>query len=171
MHLGDPRPPKTKLCKETMILFREASVKAHQMKVMGGVNRKCTQRMLWFSHVYMAIAEQQQKHFPEISNMADMYGPIALEAWNVLPSMTVGDEKDFWGKRRMSVEGKTLTGESGPGSEAEAAKDITEMPNVTMELPAVGEGRGTSKLRPLKALQGLLFGYFGFLGSGLVSIV
>ena len=132
------------LAQETLLLFKESTVKARRACVRRGVGRKCTQRMYFFKNALTTIPEKQHKHLADLSNKADFYGPISLEAWTELPMMSVSDKKAFWSRRRVSVGGKTITGDSGSDTEAEKADE--EEAAGSIELPAVGEGRGSKNL-------------------------
>ena len=96
------------VCRQTTLLFNETSVKTRKVRLAKGrlAVVKCTQGLLTWYNTNTSIPSRPHKFFPETTNAGDTYGPIALEAWEKLPFLTVADKKLFWGKRLMSFETK-----------------------------------------------------------------
>ena len=96
------------VCRQTTLLFNETSVKTRKVRLAKGrlAVVKCTQGLLTWYNTNTSIPSRPHKFFPETTNAGDTYGPIALEAWQKLPFLTVADKKLFWGKRLMSFETK-----------------------------------------------------------------
>ena len=153
-------------CRSIMVTLTEASVK--QRKVRVAQNRvakvRCSQQLLLWYNPSTHMPVKTHKHFADSTSASDVLGPFALEAWNKLPSLTVEEKKAWWGKRRVAVGGKTVTGESEsedgsqeldpeaaeeapPANDAEAAQEAPATEDVEMVLPPVSQGRGCASLR------------------------
>ena len=141
-------------CRSIMVTLTEASVK--QRKVRVAQNRvakvRCSQQLLLWYNPSTHMPVKTHKHFADSTSASDVLGPFALEAWNKLPSLTVEEKKAWWGKRRVAVGGKTVTGESEsedgsqeldpeaaeeapPANDAEAAQEAPATEDVEMVLP------------------------------------
>ena len=69
------------VCRQTTLLFSEASVKLRKVRVAKGRSAfvKCTQGLVSWYNSNTAIPSRPQKFFPEATNAAYTYVPIALE--------------------------------------------------------------------------------------------
>ena len=152
--------PRT-VVRQTTVLMSESSVKARKVRLAKGrACLKCTQGMMWWHNSHTSIPTRMHKHFPELSNSSDVYGPIALEAWRDLPTMTVADKKVFWGKRRMACGGKTLSGEDDGENSDEEEEPGEDGKEEEMEFPDVGGGRGGTKALSPTTLQPIVYHEF-----------
>ena len=105
----------------------------------------CTQKAyILYNSTSTTVCPRQHKHFPDMSNMADMIGPITLTPWTSCEKLMVKDKKAFWGARRRAVGGPTEGGSSGCSDDDES-EGAVEGEDVE-ELPDVGGGRGAPKL-------------------------
>ena len=157
--------PRT-LVRQTLVLLSEPSVRARKMRhTKGRVCFNCTQGMLWWYNSHTLIPTRSHKFLPDLTNASNVYGPVALESWPSLPTLTVADKK-FWGKRRVACGGKSITGEDqddDDGSteqEAEEEEVTADGKDVVMELPNVGCGRGGGKTLAPTTLQPIVYHEF-----------
>ena len=99
--------------KQTHLLLDEGSVKARRGRVVKPrmTTLRCTQNLLIWCNSTTDIPVRGHKRMTNMSNLSNVFGPIALESWKSLPQLTISEKKAFWGKRRVACGGKTLTGE------------------------------------------------------------
>ena len=78
------------VCRQITVTITEASVKARKHRNARGTQHlKCTQdALVWYSSA-TNVPTKTHKHYPELSNACNLYGPINLEPWTSLPTMTV----------------------------------------------------------------------------------
>ena len=103
----------TTVFKSTSLFFTEQSVRNRKARVQRSRGiwsqpLNCRQGMLWWYSSATSLPHRPHKHFPEMTNTSNIYGPVMLEAWKDLPSMPVGQKKAWWGKRRVACGGKTI---------------------------------------------------------------
>ena len=85
--------PRT-LVRQTLVLLSEPSVRARKMRhTKGRVCFNCTQGMLWWYNSHTLIPTRSHKFLPDWTNASNVYGPVALESWPSLPTLTVADKK------------------------------------------------------------------------------
>ena len=110
------------IVKQTAVVLNEASVKARKARLRKG--RACgTQSMLWWFSNQTSIPTRPHKHFAEFTSYSNIYGPVALEAWNELHTMTVTDNRTIWGNRRVACGGKPIAGEDKGDERSEDAEE------------------------------------------------
>ena len=81
--------------------------------------------------------------------MGSTVGPYVLPSWKDMPDkMAVKDKKEFWAARRRAVGGPSVddSSDESNGDDQDDDNDDAAPGAADIELPAVGEGRGTKQL-------------------------
>ncbi|CAE7767875.1 unnamed protein product [Symbiodinium necroappetens] len=159
------------VARELIVHFTEASALARRFRQKLKTDTvSCAQKAFIFHSGLTKLAKRPHKHFQGMTNLASTLGPFSWPAVSSLPMLSVADKRTFWEARRRAVGGPTV--ESGAGSlsssDAEASDASEPEPDVSgagssgdaavavsaeaaeaaddlVEVPAVGQGRGSGK--------------------------